>query len=103
VSKLAFADAVNDLLRHILIIVLFCFARDLASGCPALQNLSHSFQGSLIDAAITFDDVDGYTRAVCEGGDLFGALVPTHCSGATEEGLGEDDCLIHGHVEAVGK
>jgi len=68
-------------------VVLF-FAR--LGICPALQNLS---QGGLIDLAITFDDVDGYTRAVCEGGDLFGALVPTHRSGATEEGL----------VESVGK
>ncbi len=53
--------------------------------------------------AITFDDVDGYTRAVGEGGDLFGALVPPHRSGATEEGLGEGDGLICGHVEAVGE
>ena len=86
-----------------LIIVLFCFARDSASASPALQNLSHSLQGGLIDLAIAFDDVDGYTRAVSEGGDLFGALVPTHRSGATEEGLGEDNGLICGHGETIGK
>jgi hypothetical protein len=40
-----------------LIIVLFCFARDSASASPALQNLSHSLQGGLIDLAIAFDDV----------------------------------------------
>ena len=41
--------------------------------------------------------------SISEGGDLFGALVPTHRSGATEEGLGEDDGLIGGHIEAIGK
>ncbi len=53
--------------------------------------------------AIAFDDVNGYTRAVSEGGDLFGALVPTHRSDVTEEGLSEDDGLIRGYVETVGK
>ncbi len=67
------------------------------------KSLARSFQGGLIDLAIAFDDVDGYTRAVGEAGDLFGALVPTHRSGATEEGLGEYDSLICGRVETVGK
>jgi hypothetical protein len=67
------------------------------------KSLTRSFQGGLIDLAIAFDDVDGYTRAVGEGGDLFGALVPTHRGGATEEGLGEDDGLICSHVETVSK
>ncbi len=53
--------------------------------------------------AIAFDDIDGYTRAVSEGGDLLGALVPTHRSGAIEEGLGEHDGLIGSHVEDIGK
>ena len=67
------------------------------------KSLTRSFQGGLVDLAIAFNDVDGYTRAVSEGGDLLGALVPTHRSGATEEGLGEHDGLIGGHGKTVGK
>ncbi len=65
--------------------------------------LTRSLQRGLIDLAIAFDDVDGYTRAVGEGGDLLGALVSSHCSGEIEEGLGEDDGLTSCHVETIGK
>jgi hypothetical protein len=34
---------------------------------------------------------------------LLGALVPSHCSGAIKEGLGEDDGLTSGHVETISK
>ncbi len=82
--------------------VLLC-ARLGISLSGLAKSLTRSFQGDLINLAIAFDDVDGYTRAVGEGGDFFGALVPTHCSGVTEEGLDEYDGLICGHVETVGK
>ncbi len=38
-----------------------------------------------------------------KGGDLLGALIPSHCSGAIEEGLGKDDGLTSGYVETIGK
>jgi hypothetical protein len=83
-------------------VVLLC-ARLSISLSGLAKSLTCSLQGGLINLAIAFDDVNGYTRAVSEGGDLFGALVPTHHSGATEEGLGEDDGLVCGHVETIGK
>ncbi len=53
--------------------------------------------------AIAFDDVNGYTRAVVEGGDLLGALVPSHRSGTIEGSLSEHDGLTGGHVETISK
>ena len=69
------------------------------------KSLTCSLQCGLVNLAITFDDVDGYTRAraVSEGGDLLGAHVPTHRGGAIEESLCEHNGLIGGHVEAIGK
>jgi hypothetical protein len=64
------------------------------------KSLTHSLQRGLVNLAIAFDDVNSCTRAVSEGGDLLGALVPTHHSGVIEEGLSEHDGLIGG-VEAI--
>ncbi len=38
------------------------------------------------------NDVNGHTRAVSEGGNLLGALVPPHCSGGgTNDGADDPD------------
>jgi hypothetical protein len=67
------------------------------------KSLTRSLQRGLVNLAIAFDDAYGCTSAVGEGGDLLGALVPTHRCGAIEEGLGEHNGLIGSHVEAIGK
>ncbi len=41
-SSIACESAVSDVARQMLIIVLFYLAWDKASGCLALQNLSHA-------------------------------------------------------------
>jgi hypothetical protein len=66
-----------------------------------LQNLSHEI--GLVDLAVALYDVNWTSGAVGESGDLSCALVPAHRSGATVEGLDEDDSLVGGHGKAIGK
>jgi hypothetical protein len=86
--------------HHCVILLCLRFGIDLAG---LAKPLTCSLQRGLVDLAIAFDDVNVYTRAVGEDGDLLGALVLSHCSGAIEDGLGEDDGLTSGHVETIGK
>ena len=67
------------------------------------KSLTHSFEPGQVDSAIVFDDVDGDTITIVEGSDLLGAGRPAHQLGITFEGLNEDDSLIGGQVEPVGK
>ena len=65
--------------------------------------LTCSFEYGLIDLAVIFDDVDGFSITTCEGRDLLGSLGLAHCGGVVLEGLNKDDSLVGNHVKPIGK
>ncbi len=67
------------------------------------ESLTHRFESGLVNFAITFDDVDLATGAVGNQGNLHCAIVPALCRGMAVECFDEDDGLLGGHGEAVGK
>ncbi len=71
-TNLACVSAANDFALQMLIIVLYSLAQDRAC---FQESLTCSFEGGLINLAITLDNVNGPTSAVAESGDLPGALV----------------------------
>ncbi len=65
--------------------------------------LTCSFERGLVNLAIIFDDVDGFSITISEGRDLLGSLGPTHRVSVTLEGLNEDDSLVGNHIKFIGK
>jgi hypothetical protein len=63
--------------------------------------LTCSFEHGIVDLAVIFNDVDGFSITISEGRDLLGSLGPAHCVGVVLEGLDEDDSLVGDHVESV--
>ena len=65
--------------------------------------LTYSFERGLVNLAVIFDDVNGFSITISEGCDLFGSLGPAHHVGVVLEGLNKDDSLVGDHVESIGK
>ncbi len=89
-----------------LIIVLFCLKQVWMPGCLGLQKSltrSFEFESSLVNLAIAVYDVDWTSGFDSESGDLPCALVPAHCGGEMVEGLNENDGVVGGQYEAMGK
>jgi hypothetical protein len=57
----------------------------------------------LINLPVVFDDVDIDAIPVLEGGDVFGAGVPSHLSALALKSFGEDDSLVRHHIDAIGE
>jgi hypothetical protein len=65
--------------------------------------LTCSFECGLINLAIIFDDVNGFSITICEGCDLLGSLGPAHCVGVALEGLDKDDSLVGNYIKPTGE
>ncbi len=65
--------------------------------------LTCSFEHGLVDLAVIFDDVDGFSITISEGCDLLGFFGPAHHVSVVREGLNKDDSLVGDHVESIGK
>jgi hypothetical protein len=65
--------------------------------------LTCNFERGLINLAVIFDDVNGFSITISEGCDLLGSLGPAHHVGVALEGLAKDDSLVGNHVKPIGK
>ncbi len=81
-------------------VVLLCSCPGVGP-CSRAETFTGGAKGGFVDLPIFFDDVDGVTVPIGEGGDVLVSGVSSHFSAKVLKNLDECDDLIGCHVEPI--